>query len=164
MRGFFMRISSFGLSLLLLSTLGAKGFGRVDVQNFPDKTVYEVTVEGVDFTPVEIEGKPFSQASFKGVTGYEGVKAELGKPEVPVVRFLHRWRRADSGRGRRPLDASASKSDKPDPGRPSRRPQRHRAQKTGWSSTRNFTRPAVSVSPALSRSARSDRFAGRDAD
>ena len=82
-----MRISSFGLSLLLLSTLGAKGSGRVDVQNLPDKTVYEITVEGIDFTPVEIEGKTFSQASFKGISGYEGVKAELGKPEVPVVRF-----------------------------------------------------------------------------
>ena len=96
-----MRISSLSVLLfLMISTLAVKGFGRVHIEHLPEDG-YEVTVEGIDFTPVEIDGKTFSKASLKGVSEYkESFRVgETGSASCPV---LCRWRRADSGRVRRP--------------------------------------------------------------
>lgn len=43
---------------------------------------------GVDLKPVNIGGKDFVSAPFKGVDRFNAVKFELGKPEIPVVRVV----------------------------------------------------------------------------
>ena len=70
----------------MLST--APVLGEVSISTIGLQTTYDIQIEGVDLKPVNIGGKDFVAAQFKGVDRFNAVKFELGKPEIPVLRLV----------------------------------------------------------------------------
>lgn len=68
--------------------VGTASYGKVEVSHKGDRTIYDITIDGVDLKPVNVRGMKFVKANFRGVDDYSAVRRDLGKPEVPVVRLL----------------------------------------------------------------------------
>jgi subtilisin-like proprotein convertase family protein len=51
-------------------------------------TTFDITLDGVDFNPVNIGGKQFMSATIKGAPSLSAVRYEIGKPELPVLRLM----------------------------------------------------------------------------
>ncbi len=81
--------NSIGSLLLALGMMPAlAAFGTVEVSQVGRSTTYEINLDGVDFKPVNIGGKQFVTATLKGAKDLGGIKYELGKPEIPVLRLM----------------------------------------------------------------------------
>jgi hypothetical protein len=72
------------LALFLLSQLSV-AIAAVQVTSTADKTLWDVTIEGIDFSPVSVDGRSFVRAKLRGIKGYEGITSDAGRPELPVV-------------------------------------------------------------------------------
>ena len=70
----------------MMATLPA--LGKIEVSSSGSQTVYDIKIEGVELKPVNIGGKDFVSARLKGVERFDGVRYDIGKPEVPVVRLI----------------------------------------------------------------------------
>src|SRR5688572_24230717 len=73
--GWFMAVASYPLA------------AAVHIDRRDDRTHYRFQVDGIAFTKVQIENQEFLRARLSGVDGYEGVLYEVGRPELPVIRF-----------------------------------------------------------------------------
>lgn len=74
-------VASFGL----LSTAAS---AKVTVIQNKDSTVTHVQIEGVKTGTVVVEGAKFTSLNLEGVNGYEGIDYQIGRPQIPVVRFF----------------------------------------------------------------------------
>ncbi len=79
----FMKILPF-----VLFGLSSTGLAAVTVGVDGDKTVYDVRLDAPEFETVTVHGRSFVKARLRGAKGFEGIRFEEGRPELPVVRFV----------------------------------------------------------------------------
>lgn len=75
------------LGLLALALFPRTSHSGVQVSADGDRIVYDVAVTHARVAENALEGRLFSKVVLEGVSPYEGKLAELGKPELPVVRI-----------------------------------------------------------------------------
>lgn len=83
----FMKKASFILFVISCLFLSFSVFSKVSVWDKGGTLYYDFEVEGVNYVPVSIDGRPFQRAQLLGIDGYQGIIYQLGKPEIPVIRF-----------------------------------------------------------------------------
>lgn len=77
-----------GLFAALALCVASQARATVEIERAPGKAVFKFHLDDVHFDRVIVEGQAFVKATLKGVDGYEGVRFQEGKPELPVVRFF----------------------------------------------------------------------------
>lgn len=84
-----MTIQTFSrLGIFLLAFLAAASPGTVQITKSTTGTDYLFIVDRVTLDPAEtFEGETFIKVRFDGITGFEGLVADEGKPEIPAIRF-----------------------------------------------------------------------------
>jgi hypothetical protein len=74
--------------LILFCLISRVGGASVIVRPVGSSLYYDIVVEGIEYKPEVVEGVTLERPILKGIPlQYEGVLAEDGKPEVPLIRF-----------------------------------------------------------------------------
>lgn len=68
--------------------VGTAAFAKVEVSQNGHQTIYDITIDGVDFKPTSLAGMKFVTANLMGVDEFSAIRYDLGKPELPVVRLM----------------------------------------------------------------------------
>jgi subtilisin-like proprotein convertase family protein len=83
------RLCRFAVSVLAsLGLIATAAAGKVSVTQDNGVTVTHVQVEGVKTGTIAVEGTNFTALSLQGVSGYEAIDYQVGRPQIPVVRFF----------------------------------------------------------------------------
>ena len=72
----------------LLAFSSSIALGKVSIKTGVQATNYVVHLDGVDFQPVMLEGNQFVTAKLVGAERFGAIRYDIGRPELPVVRFL----------------------------------------------------------------------------
>lgn len=76
------------LMTLILFMGSSSVLGTVSIQRNLDEIIYSFDIKEFKSTKINISGKKYHKLSLAGVDGYEGIRYEVGKPELPVIRLL----------------------------------------------------------------------------
>lgn len=71
-----------------LATVLSAAYASVEVEPLPDRTLYRFHLENPTFAQLEIDGVPLWKASLPGAYPFAAVLYEMGRPELPAVRFF----------------------------------------------------------------------------
>ncbi len=85
----FKEVSRFNplFSLILASIFSFSVFAKISTVQNANETMIDVTIDKLDISTVDIDGKKFLKAKFDGVGAQQAILYKEGFPEIPVVRF-----------------------------------------------------------------------------
>ena len=76
------------LVFLQLALISSAAIAKVTIENDSNTTVTKVHVEGVTLAKTTLESSSFATLKLKGIEGFEAIDYQIGKPQIPVLRFF----------------------------------------------------------------------------